>query len=383
MRRVRQEKSGGSGHFPEKFLRDLICNASWSLRAEELDESFSRLKPVCRDLGLATGSIDNLLINPDGRICIVACRLWHSVEALRTVAGEVLDFAEALAQVTYSEFEATAARAAKSESEDFLAWAVLGEDAPDDVKVAFRDAVTGALNQGAFLVLVVGEGIKAGLPEILDFGDRSSLRFQFGLVEIAIYQGDDGGPYYVQPRVLLATETDARRVFVVEKEGKLATKKISEPEKSATISEQEFYDKLGSCNEKYPDRVRKLLHAAEVAGCSPQLRRTFNIYVKGREHSVNLGQIYPNGTVYVGGAAACDDYIGSTIGLNFLERVVDLLPADRAVLKDSFTNRGAWYVRFDGRSEIPLDLLLEKESEWLDAMRKIANALQAEGESGG
>ncbi|MCL2715123.1 MAG: hypothetical protein FWD68_11205 [Alphaproteobacteria bacterium] len=384
MRRVRHEKSGETGRFSKKFLQDLIHDEPGPLQAEELDRSFAGLKPVCRDLGLATGSIDNLLVNRDGHICIVACRFWHNPEALRTVVGEVLDSAEALAGLTYSEFEAAAAEAAKSDRDDFLAWTVLGEEAPDeDDKEAFRDAVTLALEQGAFLVLVVGEGIRAGLRQILDFRDRSLLRFQFGLVEIALYQAADGGRYVVQPRLLLATETVTRTLFVVEKEGQLATKKISAPERSATILEQEFYEKLGSRNPAYPDRVRKLIEAAQEVGCAPELLKRYNIYASDADHSLTLVNIASNGTVAIWGMAARDDKIGKEIGTNYMKRVVDLLPSGRGEINDSFDKKHNWYVRFDGKSSIPLDLLLAKEKEWLEAMREVVNALTAVGYSGG
>ncbi|MCL2715125.1 MAG: hypothetical protein FWD68_11215 [Alphaproteobacteria bacterium] len=379
MGQVRQKKSDGASAFPENFLQDLVHDAPWSLPVEELDRSFAGLKAVCRELSLPVGSVDNLLINADGRICIVECKLWRNPEAVRDVVGQVLDYAAALAQLTYSELEAAAASAAKSKRSDFLAWAVLGEDAPEDDKLAFRDAVTLALEQGAFLILIVGDDIRPRLRQIRDFLDRSALGFNLGLVEIALYQGDKDGPYYVQPRLLLEPETVTRTVFVVEKEGQPATSKMSDASKSTAISEQEFYDRLGSCNPAYPDRVRKFLDAAQEVGCEPELLRKYNLYVSGAEHSLNLGNIAGNGTVTVWGVAARDDDIGPPIGYNYMKRIAGLLPADRVNIKDSFPDKGSWYVRFDGKSSIPLDLLLEKESEWLDSIAEAVTALQGEG----
>jgi hypothetical protein len=42
-----------------------------------------------------------ILINPDGRICLVECKLWHNPESVREVVGQILDYAAVVAALSY------------------------------------------------------------------------------------------------------------------------------------------------------------------------------------------------------------------------------------------------------------------------------------------
>jgi hypothetical protein len=57
-----------------------------------------------------------------------------------------------------------------------------------------------------------------------------------------------------------------------------------------------------------------------------------------------------------------------------MESIVRILPG--ADIKDSSANPGNWYVRFKGRSTIPLKELLSRESEWISAMAQAVQTLQ-------
>jgi hypothetical protein len=57
-----------------------------------------------------------------------------------------------------------------------------------------------------------------------------------------------------------------------------------------------------------------------------------------------------------------------------MDSVVNILPG--ADIKDSADDRGNWYVRFKGRSTIPLKELLSRESEWISAMAQAVQTLQ-------
>jgi hypothetical protein len=72
--------AGSAAKFPEKLLQELIHADPSILPVAEVDRAFSDLRPVCQELSLANGTkfVDNLLINPDGRICIVECKLWRN-----------------------------------------------------------------------------------------------------------------------------------------------------------------------------------------------------------------------------------------------------------------------------------------------------------------
>ena len=113
---------GSTLKFPEKLLQELIYADPGILPVEELDRAFAGLRPVCQELSLANGTkyVDNLLINPDGRICIVECKLWRNPEAVREVVAQVLDYAAELSRLTYSQLESAAAKACRQNDRDFL-----------------------------------------------------------------------------------------------------------------------------------------------------------------------------------------------------------------------------------------------------------------------
>jgi hypothetical protein len=368
--------AGSAAKYPEKFLQELIHSDPGILPVEEVDRAFVGLRPVCQELALAGGTkyIDNLLINSDGRICIVECKLWRNPEAVREVVAQVLDYAAELSGLSYSQLETSAAKASRENSRDFLIRRVLGDDAPEDQKVDFIDGLTQSLQRGAFLLLIAGDGIRPALQQIADLLNRS-LAFTLGLVEFAIYSGDgDTGPFYVQPRILFRTETVTRTVFVLaNRQGKLAIENVTEPTKPQTISEQEFFQKLAAADPSYPNEVRDLIDAVRAIGCAPELKRTYVIYAEGPGLFVNLGYINPDGTLSIWGSASRDAQIGRPIGEEYMRTVAGLLPSTD--VKDVHADRGGWYVRYKGKSSIPLREILARKAEWIAAIKKFVDVL--------
>jgi hypothetical protein len=366
---------GSDAKFPEKLLQDLIHADPGILPVEDIDRAFSDLRAVCQELPLANGSkyVDNLLINPDGRICIVECKLWRNPEAVREVVAQVLDYAAELSSLSYSQVEAAAAKACRQNSQDFLVHSVLGDGAPEQQKVDFIDALTQSLRNGTFLLLIAGDGIRPDLQQIADLLNRS-MGFILGLVEFAIYSSDsDAGPFYVQPRILFRTETVTRTIFILaDRQGKLAIENVTEPTKPQTISEQEFFQRLAAVDPSYPDEVRDLIEAVKGVGCAPELKKTYVIYAEGPGLLVNLGYINSDGTVTIWGSASRDGQIGRPLGEEYM-RTVALLPSTD--VKDVNADRGAWYVRYKGKSIIPLKEMLARKTEWIAAIKDFVEAL--------
>jgi hypothetical protein len=365
--------------YAEKLLQEIIYSDPSVLPVEELEPSFSDLRPVCQELPLANGTkyIDNLLVNPDGRICIVECKLWRNPEAVREVVAQILDYAAELSNLSYDQLEETVARVLGRKKLDCLVQTVLGDAPGDEQKVAFIDAVSRSLRTGGFLLLIVGDGIRSGLQQIAGLlQNKATLGFSLGLIEMAIYGNGTTGPFYIQPRLLLRTETITRTVLLSEREvSGPAIKSVSEASKPRTISEQDFYRALGSIDPGHPSAVSDLIDKARAVGCQPELKRTFVIYADiPNGGSLNLGGIAMDGNVTIWGTASRDPQIGAPVGRIYMDSVVRILPG--ADIKDSSDNPGNWYVRFNGRSTIPLKELLSRESEWISAMAQAVQTLQ-------
>lgn len=369
--------TGSPLKFPEKLLQELIHADPGILPVQEIDRAFSDLRPICQELPLASGTkyVDNLLINPDGRICIVECKLWRNPEAVREVVAQVLDYAAELSRLSYSELEKAAAKACRQNEREFLVRSIFGDGASDELKVDFIDALSQSLRNSTFLLLIAGDGIRTGLHQIADLLNRSPLGFSLGLIEIAFYGYGETGPFYVQPRVLFRTETVTRTVFILaDKLGKLAIEDVTEPTKPQTISEQEFFQKLATVDLSYPAEVSDLLDAVKAVGCSPELLRTYVIYAEGGGQSINLAGISPNGMVTIWGSAGRDEQIGRNVGLEYMETVARLIPGTD--IKKTDPKPGGWYVRHDGRSSIPLKDLLARKADWIAAMAKVVEGLR-------
>jgi hypothetical protein len=291
--RLRPRRGDQATVYAEKLLQELIHAHPSILPVDELESSFSDLRPICQELSLANGTkyVDNLLANPDGRICIVECKLWRNPEAIREVIAQILDYAAELAALSYGQFEAAIARVRGEKAEDCLVHAVLGEAAADEPKIAFIEGVTRSLRTGTFLLLIVGDGIRSGLQQIAGLlQNKATLGFSLGLIEMALYGNGSSGPYYVQPRLLLRTETVTRTVFLSDRDvGTTTVKEVSLPSKPITISEEDFLSRIGTIDPSYPAAASDLIDSAREVGCQPELRRTYVIYADSSDGPLNLG----------------------------------------------------------------------------------------------
>jgi len=97
------------------------------------------------------------------------------------------------------------------------------------------------------------------------------------------------------------------------------------------------------------------------------------IYADSSDGALNLGQISANGTATIWGAAGHDQHLGRPVGRTYLNDIARLLPGTD--VKDTHGKPSQWYVRYQGRSSIPLRDLLARKSEWVDAMGRVVQSL--------
>ena len=86
-------------------------------------------------------------------------------------------------------------------------------------EATFVDNVVRNLRSGQFLLMVVGDGIREELEQIVEYLKRSAgIRFTFALVELAIFDlpQDLGGGTIVEPRVLARTLEIVRSVVALD-----------------------------------------------------------------------------------------------------------------------------------------------------------------------
>lgn len=196
---------GSPKTLPEIDLQSLIHDWPSVLPISEIDESYADPISVCTELGLPSGSADNLLVTPAGRPILVECKLWRNPQARREVVGQVLDYISDLISWTSSDIDRVVRQRYQTTLTDFMRSHV-----PELDEATFHDTLSRSLQKGRIMVLVVGDGIREGTEAIFQYlEDFGSFQGTFGLVELPIYALPSGGELAL-PRVLARALTHTR-----------------------------------------------------------------------------------------------------------------------------------------------------------------------------
>ena len=159
--------------------------------------------PICMELNTPAGPLDALYVTPTGRLVILEAKLWRNPEARRKVVAQILDYAKEFSRWDYEDLQRETSRRLGRKGNALFELVL--EKYPDTNEAQFVDEVQQSLEQGRFLLLIMGDGIREGAAAIADFiGSVGSLEFTFGLVELALYKNDAVG-IVVQPRVIART----------------------------------------------------------------------------------------------------------------------------------------------------------------------------------
>ena len=71
----------------------------------QIEPGLDKLIPVCLELPLRCGLLDNLYATPDGDLVIVEVKLWKNHEMRRSVMAQVLDYASAMFDLSYEQLD--------------------------------------------------------------------------------------------------------------------------------------------------------------------------------------------------------------------------------------------------------------------------------------
>ena len=196
----------------EGWLQNRLHQCPEVLPIGEIDPSFGPLIPVGREIGTAVGPIDNLYVSPQGLLTIVEAKLWRNPQARREVIGQILDYAKEISRWSYDDIDARAKeKAGKS------LWELVREKGDLD-EPRFIDAVSRNMRSGAFLLLIVGDGIREEMESLARFiQENNQLRFTLALVELQLYKLQDG--LLVVPSIVARTTEITRAIVQVRTSG--------------------------------------------------------------------------------------------------------------------------------------------------------------------
>ena len=211
LRRIPLGTRVDDGGMDESSLRNLLFQFPRSLPVEAIDAAYSNPVPICRELSTGAGKVDALYINALGRLVLAEFKLWRNPQARREVIGQILDYTKELASWEYDDLQREVSRALGRKGN--APYDLVREQTPQVEQASFVDNVSRHLKRGEFLLLIIGDGIREGVKNIVQFVQSySGLHFNLALVEAALYR-DTANRIIVQPRVLMRTEVIRRVVL--------------------------------------------------------------------------------------------------------------------------------------------------------------------------
>lgn len=212
LRRIPLGTPVAEGGIDESSLQDLLFRFPGALPVAGIDASYAAPVPVCRELSTPAGYVDAVFVNSLGRLTLAEFKLWRNPQARREVIGQILDYAKEFASWSYEDLQREVSRALGRKGN--VLYELVRSKSADLQEAEFVDNVSRHLARGEFLLLIVGDGIREGVENIVEFVQRySGLHFTLALVEAALYR-DSSDRIIVQPRCLARTEVVQR--FVIE-----------------------------------------------------------------------------------------------------------------------------------------------------------------------
>jgi len=329
----------GDREFSEDFLQATLHACPELLPVEEFDPDFSPLV----SLGREVDSIDNLFVAPSGKITIVETKLWRNPEATRQVVAQILDYATRVSSWSYEEFENCCRHAIPPAplSKKSL-YALVRERFPTETPTEpeFIDSVQKSLRTGRFLLLIVGDGIREGLADLLNaLHTHPRLLFTFGLVELQVFQDPQGSNKRLIVPHVLANSTEIIRAVVrvvttgqaqVSVEFDEAKNDEGNRSRRRSLSEEEFFEKLS--NSTIANTIRAILSNAIDLGATVQFGAG-SVSVRlndpnGTKQKLTLFVVTTEGELYTGWLYGQLERIGSDkeIAAKWVQSLADLVP---------------------------------------------------------
>ncbi len=293
--------------YDERWLQELIFNNPSLLPMDQIEPGLGELIPVCMELPLRCGYLDNLFLTPDGDVVIVEVKLWRNPEMRRAVLAQALDYASALFSMSYEELDAAVRKADGAYGRTMFEIA----DGPETLEEPdFIDALINRLKTGRIVVIVAGDGIRGELEKLVEqLQTHAGFRFTFALVELALFHAHDER-WLVVPRTLAKTYRIERGVIRLEGDGVSAsfepapaprasssTRRVSPAAK--TISSDNFFEAMRSKDADLPRQINEMLSKVETYGVYPEFSKSLLIRMALPNGDVaKLGFVEGSGTVW-------------------------------------------------------------------------------------
>ena len=133
----------------ERWLQELIHEHPTCLPIDEIEPGIGQIIPVCMELPLRVGAVDNLLITPEGNLVMVEVKLWGNPRLAARSLRRPWSMRQRFSSSTTSSWRLRSVGRTSTEPtarNDSIAW--LTERTPPPERV-FADRVSRNLRDGA------------------------------------------------------------------------------------------------------------------------------------------------------------------------------------------------------------------------------------------
>ncbi len=248
--------------FNEEWIQKLIYNNPSILPVNEIETGFSPLIPIGREVSTNAGYIDNLFISPEGYLTIVETKLWRNPEARREVVGQILDYAKELSKWTFTNLDNSIKafnQLYNNNSNGLITTVRKHTDLDETDEQLFIDSISRNLKRGRFLLLIVGDGIRESVEDMVEYLVQSpQLYFTLALVELQVFNLDKAtDTKIIIPQLITRTREITRAVvriegnqaadFKINIETDLGTELAKQPSQTnnrLTITAQDYFEQL-------------------------------------------------------------------------------------------------------------------------------------------
>jgi hypothetical protein len=240
LKRIPLVSGKGTNSYNEAWIQQIVFDNPECLPVNEADSTYQDIIPVCMELSTPVGPIDALYVTALGQLVLLEAKLWRNPEARREVVGQILDYAKEFTRWSYEDLQREVSKRTGKKGNVLYELASDGE--PELDESSFVDNVSRTLARGAFLLLIVGDGIREGVEAIAEYLDKyAGVNFTLGLLELGVYSINEN-ERLIQPRLLAKTTIFKRTVIEFEEAKPEIVDERSGPESSDELNEdQKFY----------------------------------------------------------------------------------------------------------------------------------------------
>ena len=197
--------------FNEEWIQDILAKNPEILPTGDIDDIYSPLLCIGREIEVPSGYIDNLYLS--GHIVIVETKLWRNPEATRTVISQIIDYAKDICDWDYETIDSFYRKFHKDET--LFDTMIKNHYQNTEDEAYFIDTVEKRIKNAKFLLMIVGDGIRERTEKITEFLDKkSSMPFDLALCELEIYEMENGSRLII-PQLTTKTRIIERSIFKI------------------------------------------------------------------------------------------------------------------------------------------------------------------------